>query len=207
MLSSIPSISFGPTIEQAASTYPLTSMMNKKNRSLLNEEIDISSTLLPSQTSATLHFPPEQAHLINFHAIGLQVNAPEPKMTIVHAADKENVRVGDIVTYTTAITNDGTTTAECIQFRTSFPDGTMFISDSVTVNTIPVVVDPSDRLLLGNMSIYDKITIVYKVKITHKPSPAFIIHRPVLDYNFTPLENTLAVGNQPSGISKVFVYA
>ncbi|GGE78532.1 DUF11 domain-containing protein [Priestia taiwanensis] len=203
-LSATPMMAFGPATEPTSFTYPLMNA-NNLSRTILNEEIDISSTLLPAQTSAILHLPPEQTNEINFLAIGLYVNAAEPKMTIIHTANKEHVRIGDIVTYTTTIINEGTTTAECMQFRTGFPDGTLFISDSLTVDNIPVVVDPSDRLLLGNMSIGDTKTIVYKIKITHKPNPAFILHQPVLDYNFTPLQHTLAVGNQPSSISKVFV--
>ncbi|MCU5446691.1 MULTISPECIES: DUF11 domain-containing protein [Bacillus cereus group] len=210
ILSSIPCISFGPPMKQATSIYPLTSMMNITNhlpQSILNEEIDISSTLLPEQTSAILHLPSEQVSSINFLAVGLQVNTPEPKMTIVHSVDKEHVFVGDIVTYTTVIINNGTTTAECIQFRTGFPDGTMFISDSVTVNTMTVAVNPGERILLGNLPISNKITITYKVKITHKPSQNFILHQPVLDYNFTPIENTIAVGNQPSNISTIYIHS
>ncbi|MES5954423.1 DUF11 domain-containing protein [Bacillus fungorum] len=210
ILSSIPCIAFGPSIKHATSTYPLTGTMNKTNNlphSILNEEIDISSTLLSGQTSAILHIPAEQMDSINFFAVGLQVNAPEPKMTIVHSADKEHALVGDIVTYTTVIINDGTTTAECIQFRTGFPDGTVLITDSVTVNTMPVAVNPSEGLLLGNLPINDTITIAYKIKIAHKPSRSFILHQPVLDYQFTPIENTIRVGNQPSNISTVYIHS
>lgn len=210
ILSSIPCIAFGPSIKHAPSTYPLTSTLNKTNNlphSILNEEIDISSTLLSGQTSAILHIPAEQMDSINLFAVGLQVNAPEPKMTIAHSADKEHTSVGDIVTYTTVIINDGTTTAECIQFRTGFPDGTVLISDSVTVNTMPVAVNPSEGLLLGNLPINDTITIAYKIKIAHKPSRDFILHQPVLDYQFTPIENTIRVGNQPSNISTVYIHS
>ncbi|PEW62125.1 cell surface protein [Bacillus cereus] len=208
MLSSIPCINFGPSIEQATSIYPIISMMNKTNNlshSVFNEKIDISSTLLSEQRSAILHLPSKQIESINFFAVGLQVNAPAPKMTIVHSADKEHTFVGDIVTYTTIIINDGTTTAECIQFRTGFPSGTVLISDSVTVNTMPVAVNPSEGLLLGNLSINDKITIVYKIKVAYKPSQNFILQQPVLDYQFTPIENTIRVGNQPSNISTVYI--
>ncbi|MFJ8216299.1 DUF11 domain-containing protein [Bacillus cereus] len=210
ILTSTPHISFGSSIKQAISTYPLNSIMNRINnlsQSILNEKIDISSTLLSEQTSAILHLPFELVNPINFLAVGLQVNASEPKMTIVHSADKEHASVGDVVTYTTTIINNGTTTAECVQFRTGFPDGTMFISDSVTVNAVRVAVNPSERLLLGNLPISDTITIAYKVKITHKPSRSFILHQPVLDYNFTPIENTISVGNQPSNISTVYIFS
>ncbi|AJG79532.1 MULTISPECIES: DUF11 domain-containing protein [Bacillus cereus group] len=208
--SSIPCIAFGPSMKQEASTYPLTRTINNTNnlfRPILNEEVDISSTLLSGQTSAILHIPSEQMDSINLFAVGLQVNAPEPKMTIVHSADKEHALVGDIVTYTTSIINDGTTTAECIQFRTGFPDGTILISDSVTVNTIPVTANPSEGLLLGNLPINDTITIAYKIKIVHKPSRSLILHQPVLDYQFTPIENTIRVGNQPSNISNVYIHS
>ncbi|WP_255290133.1 DUF11 domain-containing protein [Bacillus cereus] len=210
ILSSIPCIAFGPSMKQATSTYPLTRTINNTNnlsRSILNEEVDISSTLLSGQTSAILHIPSEQMDSINLFAVGLQVNASEPKMTIVHSADKEHALVGDIVTYTTSIINDGTTTAECIQFRTGFPDGTILISDSVTVNTIPVAVNPSEGLLLGNLPINDTITIAYKIKIVHKPSRSLILHQPVLDYQFTPIENIIRVGNQPSNISTVYIHS
>ncbi|WP_028546445.1 DUF11 domain-containing protein [Paenibacillus taiwanensis] len=207
--SSSPLLFFGPNMEQLSSIYPLvrvTDPITPFSKSMLNQEIDISATLLPAQTAAIFHTPIESNDLIRFLAIGLQIDAVEPKMSLVHSADKEHVQVGESVTYTTIIRNTGTTVAECVQFRTGFPDGTSFISDSLTINNIPIAIDPSDKLLLRNMPVGDTLTVKYKVKIVHKPSSAAILHQTVLDYNFTPLENTIAVGNQPSNISTVHVH-
>ncbi|MGQ8872051.1 DUF11 domain-containing protein [Paenibacillus sp. TSA_86.1] len=208
--SSIPALSFGPNTEQLSNINPSINVPDHippLSRGIYNQEIDISATILPAQVSAFLHLPTESTDSIHFLAIGLQMNAAEPKMNIVHSADAEHVQVGDIVTYTTTIQNTGTTVAECIQFRTGFPYGTTFISDSLTINAIPIVADPSQGLLLRNMLVGDTLTVVYKVKIIVKPSSAYILHQPVLDYNFIPIENTIAVGNQPSNITTVYVHS
>ncbi|MFB5561916.1 DUF11 domain-containing protein [Bacillus cereus] len=207
-LASIPLVSFGSDTNQLPFLYPLTNLLDETghlSKRILNQEIDISATLMPAQSEATLHLPSNPADMIYFLAIGLQINAVEPKMNIIHSADKKNVQINDIVTYTTIITNTGTATAECIQFRTSFPAGTEFISNSLTINRTPISGDPSQGVILRNMPVGDSIIVVYQMKIISISPTGFILHQSVLDYNFTSLQNTLAVGNQPSNISRINV--
>ncbi|WP_459503129.1 DUF11 domain-containing protein [Bacillus sp. C1] len=209
-LSSVPLVSFGSNTDQLPVPYPLTNLVDKTghlSKRILNQEIDISATLQPAQSVAILHLPSNPADTIHFSAIGLQINAVEPKLNAVHSADKKNVQVNDIVTYTTTITNTGTATAECLQFRTGFPAGTKFISDSLTINTIPISADPSNGVILRNMPVGDTLTVVYQVAITSIPPTGCILHQPVLDYNFTPMKNKLAVGNQPSNLSTIYVHS
>lgn len=87
-----------------------------------------------------------------------------------------------------------------------FEDGSQFIADSLTINTIPIIADPSDIWILRNMPVGDRLTVMYKAQIIHKPSRGFILHQPVLDYHFIPMEDKLAVGNKPSNISTVYVH-
>lgn len=209
-LSSIPLVSFGSNPNQLPVSYPLTNLIDETghlSKRILNQEIDISATLLPAQSEATLQLPSNPIDMIYFLAIGLQINAVEPKMNAIHSADKKNVLINDIVTYTTTITNTGTATAECIQFRTSFPAGTEFISDSLIINRTPISADPSQGVILRNMPVGDSLIIVYQMKVISIPSTGFILHQAVLDYNFTALPNTLSVGNQPSNLSKIYVHS
>ncbi|MED2839095.1 DUF11 domain-containing protein [Bacillus wiedmannii] len=209
-LASIPLVSFGSNTNQLPVPFPLTNLIDETghlSKCILNQEIDISATLLPAQSEATLHLPSDPTDMICFLAIGLQINAVEPKMNAIHSADKKNVLINDIVTYTTTITNTGTATAECIQFRTSFPAGTEFISDSLKINRTPISADPSQGVILRNMPVGDSLIIVYQMKVISIPSTGFILHQAVLDYNFTALPNTLSVGNQPSNLSKIYVHS
>ncbi|PGQ49856.1 MULTISPECIES: DUF11 domain-containing protein [Bacillus cereus group] len=209
-LLSIPLVSFGPNTNQSPIPFPLTNLIDETghlSKCILNQEVDISTTLLPAQSEATIHLPSNPVDIISFLAIGLQINSVEPKMNSIHSANKKNVQINDIVTYTTTITNTGTATAECIQFRTSFPVGTEFISDSLIINKTPISADPSQGVILRNMPVGDSLIVVYQMKVITIPSTGFILHQTVLDYNFTSLPNTLLVGNQPSNLSKIYVHA
>ncbi|WP_199698167.1 DUF11 domain-containing protein, partial [Bacillus cereus] len=67
--------------------------------------------------------------------------------------DLTSVTIGDILTYTTTLTNTGNTDATAVVFTDNTPDGTTFIDGSVLVNNIPQLnANPSVGILVGTIA-------------------------------------------------------
>ncbi|HDR7774249.1 TPA: DUF11 domain-containing protein, partial [Bacillus paranthracis] len=71
-------------------------------------------------------------------------------ITMVKSVDQTLVTLGDTITYTTILTNSGNTNATNITFTDLIPDGTTFITDSVTIDGITQIgLNPNTGITIG----------------------------------------------------------
>ena len=86
-----------------------------------------------------------------------------------------SVAIGDILTYTTTLTNTGNTDATSVVFTDNIPNGTTFIDGSVLVNNIPQLnANPSTGILVGTIAPNTSIPVTFSVTVVSLPASSLI---------------------------------
>ena len=88
-------------------------------------------------------------------------------ITMIKSVDQTLVTLGDTITYTTILTNNGNTNATNITFTDLIPDGTTFITDSATINGITQIgLNPNTGITIGSIAPNSSISIAFQVTAT-----------------------------------------
>ncbi|EEK45651.1 Cell surface protein [Bacillus cereus m1293] len=86
-----------------------------------------------------------------------------------------SVTIGDILTYTTTLTNTGNTDATAVVFTDNIPGGTTFIDGSVLVNNIPQLnANPSTGILVGTIAPNISIPVTFSVTVIALPASGHV---------------------------------
>lgn len=127
-----------------------------------------------------------------------------PIYSIIKSADKSFTFVGDIITYSIAVTNNGNITSNLSLIDPVQP-GATFIANTVTINgvTIPGA-RPGLGIAVGNVQLGVLTTIQYQVRVNTIPSPAFVTNTVTGTYD-TFLPSGRAISG-PAGSSSISVF-
>lgn len=107
------------------------------------------------------------------------------ELSMVKSVDKNYATIGDILTYTTVITNSGTILATDIVFKDILPAGVTFVTGSVVVNGTPQpTYDPNTGFNIGTLSILGTRTITFQAEVTSLPSPNTVINQSTATFNY-----------------------
>ncbi|PFL21912.1 cell surface protein [Bacillus cereus] len=106
-------------------------------------------------------------------------------ITMIKSVDQTLVTLGDTITYTTILTNNGNTNATNITFTDLIPDGTTFVSDSVTINGITQLgLNPNTGITIGSIAPNSSIAIAFQVTATSTPAQNPIANSATASYTF-----------------------
>lgn len=106
-------------------------------------------------------------------------------ITMVKSVDQTLVTLGDTITYTTILTNSGNTNATDIAFIDLVPDGTTFITDSVTIDGITQIgLNPNTGITIGAIAPNSSISIAFQVTATSTPVQNPIANSATASYTF-----------------------
>ncbi|MEK4932240.1 MULTISPECIES: DUF7507 domain-containing protein [Bacillus] len=106
-------------------------------------------------------------------------------ITMVKSVDQTLVTLGDTITYTTVLTNSGNTNATNITFTDLIPDGTTFITDSVTIDGITQIgLNPNTGITIGAIAPNNSISIAFQVTATSTPVQNPIANSASASYTF-----------------------
>ncbi|MCC2370069.1 DUF11 domain-containing protein, partial [Bacillus cereus] len=106
-------------------------------------------------------------------------------ITMVKSVDQTLVTLGDTITYTTILTNSGNTNATNITFTDLIPDGTTFITDSVTIDGITQIgLNPNTGITIGLIAPNSSISIAFQVTATSTPVQNPIVNSATASYTF-----------------------
>ncbi|MEG7842413.1 DUF11 domain-containing protein [Bacillus mobilis] len=106
-------------------------------------------------------------------------------ITMIKSVDQTLVTLGDTITYTTILTNNGNTNATNITFTDLIPDGTTFVSDSVTINGITQLgLTPNTGITIGSIAPNSSISIAFQVTATSTPAQNPIANSATASYTF-----------------------
>lgn len=82
-------------------------------------------------------------------------------------SSKQYADIGDILTYTIALPNNGNIIATDVFFQDEIANGTVFVPNSLSVNGIMKPgADPEVGLNVGNIAPNQVLTVMFKVKVT-----------------------------------------
>ena len=106
-------------------------------------------------------------------------------ITMVKSVDQTLVTLGDTITYTTLLTNIGNTNATNITFTDLIPNGTTFITDSVTIGGITQIgLNPNTGITIGSIAPNSSISIAFQVTATSTPAQNPIANSATASYTF-----------------------
>ncbi|WMJ80619.1 CARDB domain-containing protein [Clostridium sp. MB40-C1] len=115
----------------------------------------------------------------------VDVEVKVAKLEVVKSVDKTAVKVGDTLTYIVTIKNTGNVPANDVVFKDQIPQGTSFVSGSVTINGMPDVgANPEAGFNIGTINPGETILVSFTVKIELRPTPPQVVNVAVVDYNF-----------------------
>lgn len=117
----------------------------------------------------------------------VQIN--DADIVSLKTVDVTSVIIGDILTYTTTLTNIGNTDATAVVFTDNIPDGTTFIDDSVLVNHIPQLnANPSAGILVGTIAPNISISVTFSVTVVALPASGRIQNQSTSRYTINSEE-------------------
>lgn len=155
-------------------------------------------TVINSQnnTNITLKFLNEgEAVIGNAYAIDDISLRPVmvPKFTPVTTANRISLNVGEIVTYTVAISNTCSNPLTNVSLTDIIPRGLSFIPGSVTINTSPYVdVNPNNGFYLPNIQGDTTVTVTFDVRAEFVPNTNPTINTATIDYSYTPVDGGIS---------------
>lgn len=115
----------------------------------------------------------------------VSVNTIYPSLQMVKTVDKAYATIGDILTYTINITNIGDTIFDTATFIDSIPNGTAFVPESVTVDSVPEpTYDPSDGFELGTIGVSITKVVTFQVTIVNLVIPNIIANRAITEVTY-----------------------
>lgn len=148
--------------------------------------VDVSSSLVNNQTSATVRFV-TNGDGYAAAGFGVQIDATGPIINPVKSVNRTVAGVGDTLTYTITVPNTGTGSAENVVLRDSIPNGTTFVAGSVTVGGVTQPnANPATGINLGTIPNNTQRIVTFQVRITSFPNPNPIPNRAMVSYQFRP---------------------
>lgn len=161
--------------------------------------IDISDRLSNSQNSlfTRVYYVGVGGGAISSQSVQIDVNSAQVDM--IKAVDKRYGDVGDTLTYTVSIKNNGLTTANNVIIIDTVPDGTAFVPGTMIVDgvTMPGSSPQLPGYELGSIGVNVSRTVTFKVSVSLTiPSPNPIQNRIQSTYNYVPAPGVYTVFTQ-----------
>ncbi|MDE6373905.1 MAG: DUF11 domain-containing protein [Clostridia bacterium] len=166
--------------------------------------VDVSDKLAASQSSAVIRFNTD-GDLYVPNALALQIDSKGANLVVTKSADKTYAEVGEEITYTLAIKNEGTVNALNTTLTDMLPPETALVANSVTVDgaayagALPVIIP--------TIAPDQTVTVTFKVTVNSLPAvnPVFNIAR--ADYEFFPFAGYPATSFSNSNPVAVYIIA
>ncbi len=107
------------------------------------------------------------------------------ELNMIKSVDKTYATIGDILTYTIVLNNNGNVLLTDIVFKDIVPTGATFVSGSVIVDgTSQPTYNPNTGFNVGSLLILGSRTITFQVEVTSLPDPNTIINTSSATYNY-----------------------
>ncbi|MDO7203727.1 DUF11 domain-containing protein [Paraclostridium bifermentans] len=91
------------------------------------------------------------------------------------SVSKSYATIGDVLTYTVNILNNGNVIANNVNFRDVIPTGLTFVTDSVTINgVLKPGFDPYSSFTLGDIISGGTIVVKFDATVSSLPTPSLI---------------------------------
>ncbi|MGL4850427.1 MAG: DUF7507 domain-containing protein [Clostridium sp.] len=108
---------------------------------------------------------------------------------LIKKADKEFVKVNDVITYTVELKNTGNVDAINVLFKDSIQDGLVFVKDSVEIDKVKKLgYNPTTGFMVGNIAVNEVKNVSFKVIVSTIPkiNPVLNMAEVGFEYIFNP---------------------
>lgn len=169
--------------------------------------VDISSTLLNSQTTGVLQLTTNgDIYTVNANAIQIDINAP--LVTLTKTASSTGLVIGDTVTYTVNISNTGLVSASNTVLTDTIPAGATFVPGSVVVaGTAQPTANPATGITVGSVAPASTVTITFRATVTSLPANTQLGNQASASFSFQTVPGGPVIsGNVPSNTASTPIY-
>lgn len=96
----------------------------------------------------------------------LVIPVSSPDVTVVKSSPAIDAVVGDVITYTVVITNNGITEVNNVIMVDPVPIGTIFVTGSVTVEGVPrPSANPNSGINVGTIEEGTSVAVTFQVQV------------------------------------------
>ncbi|MDF2927103.1 MAG: hypothetical protein K0R57_6017 [Paenibacillaceae bacterium] len=163
--------------------------------------------ILPGSTvnvtfSVLIDFLPTPQQLTNQAAVAFQYTLPDgrpfsgsitsntlvvsvtaPNVSVVKTTPSTSVAVGDTITYSVLVSNNGISTINSAVLTDPIPTGTALVPGSVTVGGVPRPdANPATGVTLGSIAAGGSIPVTFSITVTTLPNPATISNQAFVSF-------------------------
>ena len=178
--------------------------INPNAHTIISFQVQVNSipnpNPIPNQSNTTYQYvvdpnlPPASANTLS-NVITTQIN--NATIVATKSVNTPTAAIGDIVTYTIAVTNTGNIPASATVLTDGLGAGASFIQNSVTINNVPQPgLDPSLGVHLADISPGDTVFITFQAQILAIPPSGTLTNNALVNYEYTVNPNqSPAVGS------------
>ena len=178
--------------------------INPNANTIISFQVQVNSipnpNPIPNQNNTTYQYvvdpnlPPASANTLS-NVITTQIN--NATIVATKSVNTPTAAIGDIVTYTIAVTNTGNIPASATVLTDGLGAGASFIQNSVTINNVPQPgLDPSLGVHLADISPGDTVFITFQAQILAIPPSGTLTNNALVNYEYTVNPNqSPAVGS------------
>lgn len=165
---------------------------------------DVQVNTLPSppqfvdQGTATYTYSPPDGRTLSGTAASNTLTLPVslPNVTAVKSVSVTDVAVGETLTYTSVITNNGTEPVTNVSLTDILPSGATFVTGSVTVGGTPnTSANPATGISVGTIATGGSITVTLQAQVTSLPASAQLINQSKVAYSVGTFTGTTVSNN------------
>lgn len=145
-----------------------------------------SPPTLVNQGNISYTFQPPDGRSISGSAASNTLSIPvtTPNVGIIKTANVTDTSVGQTITYTTVVTNNGLTTLQNIVFTDASPTGTNFVVGSFTIDgVVRPNVNPANSISIGSLQSGRSTAISFQALVTSVPSTSQITNQSSISYS------------------------
>lgn len=128
--------------------------------------VDLTGKLVSEQTTALIRLT-TNGDLYLPNALALQIdNGVNPDLSITKSVDKAVATQGEILTYTSVVTNTGSIPLENTMFTDAIPAGTTFVANSVFIDGVNFLgYNPQTGFTLGTLIPNQSVEVKFQVSV------------------------------------------
>ncbi|MNI36785.1 hypothetical protein D3C73_908500 [compost metagenome] len=123
---------------------------------------------LVNQAASTFTFSPPDGRLLSGSSVSnvLVIPVSSPDVTVVKSTPAIDAVVGDVITYTIVVTNNGIAPVNNVVLVDPIPAGSQFVAGSVTVDgTARPGANPGSGIVIGTIAPGDSVTVTFQVQV------------------------------------------
>ncbi|MEK5415130.1 DUF7507 domain-containing protein [Paenibacillus sp. FSL L8-0708] len=158
--------------------------------------VDITSLPSPQQLvnqgTAAYSFTLPDGRTLNGTALSNTVTIPvsSPNIAVIKTTTTTSTTVGDTITYSIALTNNGIATVNNVVFTDALPAGTTFVTGSVLVDGVPRTgVSPATGVTLGSIAPGVTVTVAFTVNVVSLPPTGLLNNQSTVSFTSGVVSN------------------